>query len=230
MTQPARIHQKQIDSVITALESKVRNLFHGEGTGHDIYHLKRVLNLALTIQEQEGGDRLVIAVAAFLHDLHRIMEKESGSFCPPEASLPQIRTLLDETEIPSEQREKICSAIEFHEEYDFSEQGKTARDIETLILQDADNLDAMGAIGIGRTFTYNGAQGTPIWEPALPFDRLSFDESAAADPSTIHHFHSKLLRLKDNMNTETGKRIALHRHEVMERFVKEFLDEWAGKK
>lgn len=216
-----------LDSIIASLESKVKHLFLKESSGHDIYHLKRVLNLALTIQKHEGGNRLVIAVAAFLHDLHRIMEKESGSFCPPEASLTQIRKLLDKTEIPSEQRKKICDAIEFHEEYDFSEQGKTTRDIETLILQDADNLDAIGAIGIGRTFSFGGAHGVEMWNPELPFDRKHFDESEK-DPSTIHHFHSKLLRLKDNMNTGTGKRMAQHRHEVMERFIREFMDEWSG--
>ncbi|MEI6649891.1 MAG: HD domain-containing protein [Candidatus Moraniibacteriota bacterium] len=218
-----------INVIIASLESKIRHLFHKEGSGHDIYHLKRVLNLALAIQEREGGDRLVLAVAAFLHDLHRIMEKESGVFCPPTASLPQIRELLEETGLTDKQKERVCHCVEFHEEYDFSETGKTAQDIETLILQDADNLDAIGAIGIGRTFTYNGAHGTPMWEPDMPFNQPNYDESTAADPSTIHHFHSKLLKLKDNMNTGAGKRMAEHRHEFMERFEQEFMEEWNGR-
>ena len=217
-----------IDSTIASLESKIRHLFHKEGSGHDIYHLKRVLNLALAIQEQEGGDRLVLAVAAFLHDLHRIMEKESGVFCPPTASLSQIRELLEETGLTDKQKERVCQCVEFHEEYDFSKTGKTAQDIETLILQDADNLDAIGAIGIGRTFTFNGAHNIVMYNPELPFDRKHFDESGL-DPSTIHHFHSKLLKLKDNMNTGAGKRMAEHRHEFMERFEREFMEEWNGR-
>ncbi len=124
-----------------------------------------------------------------------------------------------------EKLEKILHCIEFHEEYGFSKEGKTVNDLETLIVQDADNLDAMGAIGIGRTFTYCGKHQIPMWRPEIPFRRKFFQESKD-DASTIHHFYSKLLRLKENMNTKTAQKLALKRHRFMEKFLAEFFREW----
>jgi len=218
-----------MEEIINQLENEIKILFHEESSGHDIYHLKRTLNNALTIQEKEGGDRLVIAVSAFLHDIHRIIQNETGKFCSPKDSLPKIKELLDKTELTAEQKEKILHCIEYHEEYDFSGAGKTVNDIETLVLQDADNLDAMGAIGIGRTFSFGGANKVAMWNPEKPFIRDSFDESEK-DISTVHHFYSKLLKLKENMNTKTAKKMADERHKFMESFLQEFFDEWKGKK
>lgn len=216
-----------IKKVISQLEEQIKDRFAGESSGHDIYHLRRTLNLALQIQGQEGGDRVVVAVAAFLHDIHRIIEKETGKFCPPRDSLSEVGKLLSSLTLTPEQEKGVLMSIEHHEEYDFSETGKTAQDIETLILQDADNLDAMGAVGIARTFSYNGAHGMPMWIPDKPLDRAIYDESEP-DPSAIHHFYGKLLKLKDNINTETGKQLAVHRHRFMEKFLEEFFREWQG--
>jgi len=132
-----------MEEILHQLEGKVKELFHNDSSGHDIYHLKRTLNIALTLQEKEGGDRLIIAIATFLHDIHRIIKNDTGTYCSPKESLPKIKELLDTTNLLDNQKEKILHCIEFHEEYDFSEHGKTAQDIETLILQDADNLDAI---------------------------------------------------------------------------------------
>ena len=218
-----------MEKIIRQLEEEVEEFFSEESSGHDIYHLRRTLNIALTIQEKEGGDRLVVAVSAFLHDIHRIIQKETGIFCSPKDSLPKVKELLDLTSLGEAQKGKILHCIEYHEEYDFSHEGKTVSDIETQILQDADNLDAIGAIGIGRTFAFGGANGVTMWDPERPVDREAFDESEH-DPSTIHHFHSKLLKLKNNMNTATAKGMAEERHRFMELFLQEFLDEWNGKK
>lgn len=218
-----------MEEIIHQLEEEIKNLFHEESSGHDIYHLKRTLNNALTIQKKEGGDRLIIAVSAFLHDIHRIIQKETGKFCSPKDSLPKVKKILDKTKLSKEQKEKVLHCIEYHEEYHFSENGKSVNDIETLVLQDADNLDAIGAIGIGRTFMFHGSNGDLMWIPEKPFDRETFDESKK-DPSTIHHFYSKLLKLKENMNTETAKKMADKRHEFIELFLQEFFDEWNGKR
>ncbi len=218
-----------IEEIIPQLEQEIKILFHEESSGHDIHHLKRVLNIALTLQKKEGGDRLIIAVSAFLHDIHRIIQKDTGKFCSPKDSLPKVKDMLDKTELTDEQKEGILHCIEYHEEYNFSDNGKTVNDIETLVLQDADNLDAIGAIGIGRTFSFGGANKLVMWIPEKPFNRKTFDESEK-DPSTIHHFYSKLLKLKENMNTETAKKMADVRHEFMELFLQEFFDEWNGKK
>ena len=220
---------EKINETIKRLKKEVNRLFHSESSGHDIYHLERVLNLALYIQNEEEGDKLVIAVAAFLHDIHRIIQKESGQFCSPKESLPEIEEILEKLNLPEDKVKRILHCIEFHEEYSFSKKGKTVKDIETLIIQDADNLDAMGAIGIARAFTFGGANNVPIWIPEIPFKRENFDESEL-DPSEIHHFYSKLLKLKDNVNTKTAKRLARQRHKFLENFLKEFFQEWKGER
>lgn len=218
-----------MDKIIKQLEKEAKHLFLKEGSGHDIHHLRRVTNTARHLQRKEGGDEKVIVIAAFLHDLHRLMEKETGKFCPPKKSLPQVRKIIAKIKLTKEQRSKILSAIEHHEEYGFSKKGKTVSDIETLVIQDADNLDAIGAIGIGRTFSFGGAHSVDMWVPEKPFKRRYFTEERE-DVSTIHHFYSKLLRLKDNMNTATGRKMATNRHKYMEGFLQEFFAEWNGKR
>ncbi|HBY19990.1 MAG: hypothetical protein A2Y24_01425 [Clostridiales bacterium GWE2_32_10] len=220
-----------LEQIIKKLEDEIKIMFCKESSGHDIYHLVRTKNIALKLQEKEGGDRDVIGVSAFLHDVHRIIQKETGKFCHPKDSLSKVRDIIENADVKlSEEKIKgILHCIEFHEEYSFTEEGISVSDIETLILQDADNLDAIGAIGIARTFLYGGSHGVPMWNPEVGFDREIYDE-AVEDPSTIHHFYSKLLRLKDNMNTEAGKQLAKHRHEVMENYLAEFFDEWEGLK
>lgn len=215
--------------MIRQLKEKVKTLFHEDSSGHDIYHLKRVLNNALAIQEKEGGDKLIIAISALLHDVHRIMQNETGSFVSPKNSLLKVKGILDTINLTDEQKERILHVIEFHEEYDFSKEGKTVSDIETLIVQDADNLDGMGAMSISRSFSYGGVNKIPMWVPEIPFDQDVYDESKL-DHSTVHHFYSKALKLKDNMNTETAQKMAKHRHEFLKLFLQEFFDEWSGKK
>lgn len=221
-------YMEKVRKTIEYLSREVKKLFSSESSGHDIYHLERVLNLALSIQKKEGGDKVIIAVAAFLHDIHRIIQKETGKYCSPKDSLPRIKIILEKVDLSDEEINKILHCIESHEEYDFSEHGKTVKDIETLIVQDADNLDAMGAVGIARAFAYGGANGVPIWIPDIPFDRETFEDSEE-DPSEIRHFYSKLLKLRNNMNTKTAKNMARKRHEFLEGFLDEFFKEWKGK-
>lgn len=218
----------KIEDIIKKIKKELETRFKSEYSGHDIYHLQRVLGLALNIQKKEGGDKLVIAVASFLHDIHRIIETETGKFCSPKDSLTVIRKILEKINLPEEKVKNILHCIEFHEEYGFSKKGKTVKDIETLILEDADNLDAIGAIGIARGFMYGGANNIPMWRPEISFRRKYFEESKN-DVSEVHHFYSKLLKLKHNMNTKTGRKIAKKRHEFIERFLKEFFNEWKGR-
>jgi len=218
----------EIARVMPLLEKQVQDMFRSEKSGHDIWHLRRTMNLALRIQEEEGGDRFVIALAAFLHDVHRIIQADTGAYCAPAQSLSLVREMLRRSVLGHEaQIERILSCIDHHEEYDFSEQGKTVSDIETFILQDADNLDAMGAIGVARAFMFGGANGIPMWTPEIPFASGKFDEGEN-DPSEVHHFYSKVLQLKDNMNTATGKVMAEKRHAFLESFLAEFFAEWKG--
>jgi len=190
--------------------------------------LKRVFNLAINLQKKEGGDILVIAVSSLLHDVHRIIQAKTGNFCSPKDSLSKIREIIEKVKLPEDKVKNILHCIEFHEEYGFSETGKTVQDLETLIVQDADNLDALGAVGIARAFMYGGLNRIPMWVPEIPFDRKVFDEGKH-DPSEIHYFYSKLLKLKDNMNTKTAHKMALKRHKFLENYLKEFFKEWEGK-
>ena len=226
-TDPASEAKQKEKLIQKQILEKLKGLFHDETSGHDLSHLIRTYNVASHLQRKEGGDREVILVAALLHDIHRQIEKETGQFCPASESLTKVRELLAGIELSSEQIDRILHCIEFHEEYAFSKNGKTVEDIETLILQDADNLDAMGAIGIARTFSFGSAHNLPYWTPEIPVGKDHYDESDH-DPSTIHHFYSKLLKLKNNMNTQTGKEMAAERDEFMRVFLDQFYKEWSG--
>lgn len=214
---------------LNRLETQLLDMFLLEPSGHDMSHLRRTLNMALHIQECEGGDRFLIALAAFLHDVHRVIQNQTRKYCPPVESLPRINDMLLAAGVRRDVIPSILFCIEHHEEYDFSEVGKTTKDIETSIVQDADNLDAIGAIGSARVFSFGGAHNIPIWVPEIPLDRESpWDETKPKSPSQIQHFYEKLLRLKDDMNTETAKQIALGRHQFMELFLDRFFREWKG--
>ena len=216
-----------LDKYINLLEKKVSAMFHEESSGHDIFHLRRVLNLALHIQEHEGGDRFVIGVAAFLHDVHRIMEKQNGKFCPPKDSLPVILQILEDVDLPKDVILKVLHCIEYHDEYGFTKEGRTVTDLETLILQDADNLDAIGAVGLGRTFSYGGAHSLPMWLPDVKLEK-NFEGEHRNDPSTLHHIFSKLLELKSNMHTKTAQKMAKERHKFTQEFFDRFIQECKG--
>lgn len=218
-----------LEQYIAEIKPKVYEIFKNDSSGHDISHLERTMNLALKIQEAEGGDKIIIGVSAFLHDVHRIMQNETGVFVSPKDSLEKIKDILKKTDLSNNQIEKICFCIENHENYNWN--GNNVDDINTLILQDADNIDAIGAIGIGRTFSYGGSHNVIMYDDtkSLEQDEL-YSENNVNDPSTIHHFYHKLFRLKDNMNTETARKIAIDRTDFMKKFVNQFLDEWKGLK
>ncbi len=110
-----------MEKILQELEGHIKELFHNDSSGHDIYHLKRTLHNALTIQEQEWGDRLIIAISALLHDIHRIIQKENWTFCSPKDSLPIVKEILDKVDLTQDHKKKILYCIEYHEEYDFSE-------------------------------------------------------------------------------------------------------------
>lgn len=218
----------QLDHYKNLLDEKLIQLFSLESTGHDFQHLTRVYNLALHLQEKEGGDRLVIGVAALLHDIHRLMKRPDGKLTMPVESLPKIESILTEISFPKDQSVKVLKAIELHEDYSFGIQNQSAEDIETKILQDADRLEAIGAIGVARCFAFGGAHGKPIYDPSVPLSQDLYDSSEAKDPSQIHHFYSKLLKLGNDMHTKTAKEIAKKRHDFMKNFVEQFLAEWNG--
>lgn len=219
-----------LEEFIEKLKPIVIELFKNDSSGHDIGHLERVMRLALQIQETEGGDRLIIGISAFLHDVHRIMQNQTGKFVQPKDSINEIKRILSNIDITEEQVNKICYCIEHHEEYNWNKSNVT--DLNTLILQDADNLDAIGAIGIGRTFVYMAVHNMPMYNDEIPFNNTErfIEDKVIVEPSTIHYIYSKLLKLGSNMNTATAKRMAQERSEFVKSFVEEFLNEWKGLK
>jgi len=215
-----------LDKFIVLLDKKIKGRFSRD-SAHDIDHLYRVYSMALNIQKKEHGDRLVIGVAAFLHDIHRIIQAKNGKYCHPKDSLPIIKKFLLDVKFPKDKIDDVLHVIEYHEEYSFSYKGRTVHDIETLIVQDADNLDSMGAIGIARTFGFSAQLNHLMWVPDDEKKTRHFDEHKT-DETAIDHFYNKLLRLKDTMNTRTAKSLAKERHVYMQGFLVRFKKEWVA--
>lgn len=207
----------------------VKSQLERESSGHDFYHAERVFKNALTIQAIEGGDRHVIGVAALVHDLCRPWEKRTGNKSHfGEEALEIIKEALVQAGESEVVIGKVLEIVMMHDVYDWS--NPIEKSIELRVVQDADNLDAIGALGIGRTFAFGGAHGLNMY---VPGESLNFDADFKEDPdhrtSTIAHFYEKLLKLKENMSTETGKRMAEVRHKRMETFLEDFFSEWEGR-
>ena len=217
-----------INNFINILKNKIKNRFSGEKSGHDIDHLTRVLNNAMYLQKHEGGDIVVVAISAFVHDVHRIMSNQKGEYVSPKQSLPFINDLIVDLNITEEQKNHILYAVEHHEEYAFGKDKVSVTDIESKILQDADNLDAIGAIGIVRNFKYGWAHNMKDYDASVPFYRNDYDESNK-EVSTLHHMYNKLLRLGDFMNTKTAKELAKNKTALMQQFLNMYVKEVTGK-
>lgn len=214
-----------MERYIEVLGPKMAQLFSGDSSGHDLHHSWRTMRNALYLQEREGGDRVVVGVAALLHDVHRAMENRTGAFVPPAASLKTVRDLLADVDLTARQVDRICFCIEHHEDYNWN--GDNVADLDAHIVQDADNLDAVGAMGIARTFAYAGARGLPLYDAAAPLDEGgAYREADGGDASAIHHFYRKAFKLAQNMNTETAREMALERTAYMRGYVDRFLAEW----
>jgi uncharacterized protein len=200
-----------------------KQLTHAEG-GHDWFHIERVYKNALLIAKEEDCDLTVVKLAALLHDI-----ADSKFHGGDESVGPKIaREFLESQNISEEIISHVIAIIE-----NISFKGgnfeKTFASKELAIVQDADRLDAIGAIGIARTFNYGGFKNRPIYNPNIqPKLNMSKEEYKNSEAPTINHFYEKLLLLKDKMNTETGKKIAKKRHDFMVHFLAQFYAEWDG--
>ncbi len=194
---------------------------------NDYFHLLRVSKLAKIIQNIESGNLHVIEVAALVHDLCRPWELESGKSHFGTEALHIIRQFLEDCKLEEEDIIQILELVKRHDEYDWTDK-KNDKSLELKIIQDADNLDAMGAIGISRVFAFGGAYKVPIYiaDEKLHFEN-DFVEGTGKKKSSIAHFYEKLLKLKDNMNTQTGKKIAEKRHLLMLNYLDHFFKEFS---
>ena len=200
----------------------VKEFFKNDFSGHDFYHTLRVYNLAKYISKTEICDAELVCFGALLHDVddYKLVGQAKAPFY-------NAKTFLKNIEFSDEKIESICHIIS---QVSFKGTDSVVPDtIEGKIVQDADRLDAIGAIGIGRTFAYGGCHKTPMHIPNMEIkENMSAEEYYKNVGTTINHFYEKLLKLKDLMNTETAKKMAQHRHEYMQEFLKEFYDEWEG--
>jgi uncharacterized protein len=211
-----------IQNTITFVKQKLQN---AEG-GHDWFHIERVYKNALLIAKNEVCDTQTVALGALLHDIADSKFHDGDEAIGPEMARNFLKSQKVDEEI-------IHHVIQIIENISFKGGNFNAKfsSIELDIVQDADRLDAIGAIGIARTFNYGGFKNRALYDPEiLPNLQMTKEEYKNSQAPTINHFYEKLLLLKDKMNTQTGKKIAQERHDFMQSFLEQFYDEWNGLK
>ena len=211
-------------SVIENTINFVKKQLENAESGHNWFHMERVYNNALLIAKDETCNLEVVQLAALLHDI-----ADSKFHDGDETVGPKVARAFLTSENVSE--ETINHVVKIIENISFKggnfEKQFTSKELE--IVQDADRLDAIGAVGIARTFNYGGYKNREIYNPEIsPNLTMSKEEYKNSTAPTINHFYEKLLLLKDKMNTETGKKIAQLRHNFMETFLEQFYNEWNG--
>ena len=203
----------------------IKNIFSGDSSGHDYYHTIRVYKLATKIAKKENADVRTVQLAALLHDVDDIKLSPDTY-----ATKKNAVNFMTANNIDQETINAVCKIID---EVSFAGTDSVVPDtIEGKCVQDADRLDAIGAIGIARTFAYGGSKGRKIYDPEITLKiGMNKDEYRNNQDSTsINHFYEKLLLLKDMMNTTEGRKLAEHRQAVMQEFLNEFMIEWEGEK
>ena len=193
--------------------------------GHDWFHTERVYNNSLLIAKSEHVNEFVVALGALLHDI-----ADSKFYNGNETVGPKIaREFLFKLNVDSTVIEHVVNIIE-HISFKGGNETQTFKSAELDVIQDADRLDAIGAIGIARCFNYGGFKNRALYNPEIkPNLNMSKDEYKNSNAPTINHFYEKLLLLKDRMNTKTGTRLAAKRHEFMEHYLEQFYKEWEGR-
>ena len=211
-----------IENAISFVKKELEN---AEG-GHDWFHIERVYKNSVLITSEEKADPLIVALGALLHDIADSKFHNGDETVGPKVA----REFLLTQDLPEEH---ITHIVKIIENISFKGGNKPSefKSKELEIVQDADRLDALGAIGIARTFNYGGFKNRTLYNPDIrPNLNMTPFEYKASEAPTINHFYEKLLLLKDLMNTKTGKRIAQERHVYMENFLAQFYAEWKGEK
>ena len=209
---------------ITLTINFVKEKLEGAEAGHDWFHIERVWKLSKKIAEQEGGNLEVIELSALLHDIADPKFHNGDETL----ALKISRNFLEEIHVEGELIEQVLFVIK---NISFKNRAEAPENppLELQIVQDADRLDAIGAIGIARTFNFGGFKNNLMYHPEIkPYLGMNKEEYKKSNGTTINHFYEKLLLLKDKMNTKTGREKAMERHEFMESFLVEFYSEWEG--
>ena len=209
---------------LKAMEQYAKRVLDSDTSGHDWSHIERVVNTTKTIAKAEGADLFICEAAALLHDVidDKIIQD-------PADALKELKEFLTSIEVTPEQIEAIeliITRMSFK-----NHQEKQELSLEGKVVQDADRLDAIGAIGIARVMCYSGSTGRPIHHPHMkPRKQMTAEEYRNGESTAIMHFYEKLLKLKELMNTDYGKKLAKGRHEFLERYLEQFYAEWKGKR
>ncbi len=208
--------------LLKQIETIVRDKFSNQEGSHDWFHIDRVRRTALYLQSIEGGSAECIELAALLHD-YSDHKYNGGDFDAGSREVLQLfRTLGASTDL-AQQVAQIVSVVS----YKGAHVPDSMTSLEGQIVRDADRLDAIGAIGIARAFSYGGSKGRALYDPNIAPSLHQSKEAYAQDKGhTINHFYEKLLLLKDRMETPTAKKLAAQRHAVMEQFIVQFRQEW----
>lgn len=212
--------------MIKAVSNEVKQQFTGDGSGHDWWHIYRVWQMSRHLSKHyPEADSFTIELAALTHDMadHKLMDH-------PEEGEKKIENLLKKYDLSSDTIDKVLHIVQ-----NISFKGAKVKDnmgsLEGKIVQDADRLDAIGAIGVARTFAYGGSKHHELYNPEIPVEQHdNFEKYKRSTAPTINHFYEKLLLLKDRMNTEAARSIARERHAFMEQFLERFYEEWEGRK
>jgi uncharacterized protein len=202
----------------------VKREFQDDSSGHDWWHIQRVWKNAVQIAKIEDADLFTVELAALLHDLDDWKLSPGGGDAPVRAA-----AWLEQMGVAAEVSAHVCMIIT---QLSFKGAGVENKisTLEGRVVQDADRLDAIGAVGIARAFAYGGHKGRAMYDPAQPPEmHESFEQYKNSRSASLNHFYEKLFLLKDLMNTPTARRIAEERHAYMEEFVERFLLEWQGR-
>ncbi|MCK0108360.1 HD domain-containing protein [Flavobacteriaceae bacterium S0825] len=211
--------------IIEATKNYVRTTLKNAEGGHDWFHTLRVYNNSLLISKGEEVDALVVALGALLHDIADSKFHDGDDTIGPKMA----REFLFKHNVDSLVIEHVINIINYISFNKSLEKGKKFTSPELDVIQDADRLDAIGAIGIARCFNYGGFKNRKIFDPSIkPNLKMTKEEYKKSTAPTINHFYEKLLLLSDKMNTKTGKRIAKQRHQFMELYLDQFYAEWDG--
>lgn len=221
-----------MESFLEQIVTFVKGEMLTNDSSHDWHHIERVRRLAKTLAVREGLDekqQFMVELCALLHDI-KDWKYSNGS----DSQEDFVRNFLEKQEISSDLINDICyviSRIGFSKQLSSSAEGIRPELVHVLdIVQDADQLDAIGAMGIARCLTYGGAKNNILYDPEIkPRENLTEKEYKYGKSTTINHFHEKLFKLKDLIKTESGRKIAEKRHEIMVNFVNQFYNEWDSK-
>ena len=213
------------EKILQEVAAYVEQRLSGEGSGHDWWHIVRVQQMAEKLALAEGGDSFVCQLAALVHDL-----VDDKLVADEELALAEVRDLLTRVGVAANQTDQVLTIIQSIS-YKGGNQNHLDLTLEGQIVQDADRLDAMGAIGVARTMAYSGYHGRVIHDPEVAVrQNMTLEEYRSHQGTAITHFYEKLLLLKDLMNTKTAQELAKRRHAFMEAYLEQFFAEWDGQR